>query len=439
MRENFPLGEYTVYPDWVDAQIQQHMDIVAEEVVRAVDDIVSILLVGGFGRGEGTVLLEDGIATPINDYDLYLVSERGVSEHLINQISARVETRIGTQGYSRYEDSPFDHYLDIRSLRVGDLPKLPSLIKYYELKHTSRLLYGRDTRSLLPAYQVEDLPLSEGVRFLFNRMSHILEWFPIEYFQGLLVPAWKKQTLRYAITKIYLESCTALTLLAGCYQPTYRGRLQALEQVFERECGTLAETRPGLLERIHSETDCKLHFQFPQESDEALVARWFQAREDILAVTRYYLQRYAGISDWNQFYAAMAQLYFKPYLQEIIYRRTGIALRNGLPLAVLNRVGQYGLRLIWFFRVFHLHRHCYVSTLMCGGDPGIRIFEAMPYLLECINHAGEIALLPLQQAARSLKSIYPIRVPSDGTLSAFDRVRIGYIDAWKLYYFQKIV
>jgi len=65
----------------VDAAIEGHIRIIADAVKKGIgDDFVSLILVGGFGRGEGSVkILKDNVV-PLNDYDLYVVTKNSVSD-----------------------------------------------------------------------------------------------------------------------------------------------------------------------------------------------------------------------------------------------------------------------------------------------------------------------------------------------------------------------
>ena len=69
------MGKYSVLTDpAADAVVQAELDIVVAEIVRYFGEHLSaVLLAGGFGRGEGTIVQTTEGYRPINDYDMIVV------------------------------------------------------------------------------------------------------------------------------------------------------------------------------------------------------------------------------------------------------------------------------------------------------------------------------------------------------------------------------
>ena len=180
------MGKYTIYNQpWVDQQIQEHLNLAKEKIRQKLNNLVSIILVGGFGRGEGSVKLEEQKMIPVNDYDIYVILDKDlkVKESVKQELIEEIEKEIGTSGFSLYEKSEKSFYFDIRFLNLYQLPNLPPFIKYYEMKHASCVLFGQDVRNLIPDYHSKDLPISEGLRFMLNRLSSISLWGPVDLIQ----------------------------------------------------------------------------------------------------------------------------------------------------------------------------------------------------------------------------------------------------------------
>lgn len=71
------MGKYTVYKDEkVDVKVEADLNHIVTKVISSWNSIQSIILVGGFGRGEGSVLVQNGVIKPLNDYDLVIVSKK---------------------------------------------------------------------------------------------------------------------------------------------------------------------------------------------------------------------------------------------------------------------------------------------------------------------------------------------------------------------------
>ena len=62
------------------------MDKIVASFVRDCNPI-SIILFGGFGKGEGSIQAINGKPAPFNDFDFYIVTEKKLSDENLNEIS----------------------------------------------------------------------------------------------------------------------------------------------------------------------------------------------------------------------------------------------------------------------------------------------------------------------------------------------------------------
>ena len=56
-------------------RISSDLDLITQIILNKFTNIESIVLAGGFGRGEGSVLIVDNDIQPINDYDIYIITK----------------------------------------------------------------------------------------------------------------------------------------------------------------------------------------------------------------------------------------------------------------------------------------------------------------------------------------------------------------------------
>ncbi len=129
----------------------------------------ALVLIGGYGRGEGTPRIVAGREEPFNDYDFVVVSEpmtrrrRSRVQADLRQLEQRLTREVGL---------PIDLCLYPENvLRSAEFSMLN-----YEMKYGHRVVWG-DEHILagLPAYRHDRLPLSEGTRLLLNRGKLLLD------------------------------------------------------------------------------------------------------------------------------------------------------------------------------------------------------------------------------------------------------------------------
>ena len=155
----------------LDARIDADMAVISARVSqsRFVRRFRGIVLMGGYGRGEGTPFLRDGREEPFNDYDLIVVSDNVMpwTARRIRHDLARMEREL-TQTCGL----PVDLCL-YTAERVAEAEF--SLLNY-ELKYGHRVIWG-DPAVLdpMPAFRHDRIPLSEGTRLLMNRGALLLD------------------------------------------------------------------------------------------------------------------------------------------------------------------------------------------------------------------------------------------------------------------------
>jgi hypothetical protein len=148
----------------IDDLVASHVARVGEEVSRVLGDLRALFLVGGFARGEGSVLVEEQGPRPVNDYDFVVITESRREWPLLPDIGRRLAREIGIRG------------VDLLPLRTRDLPGLRHTIFNYDLTTCGRLVAGDGAvRRFFPRLLPGHIPLSEGRILLVNRMFCLLE------------------------------------------------------------------------------------------------------------------------------------------------------------------------------------------------------------------------------------------------------------------------
>ncbi len=166
------MGKYT---ERGSADFDSIVDAHLEHITATVDaslppnHLHGMVLLGGYGRSEGTPLKQNGQEVPFNDYDLVVVAQsmsrqqRGhIQEHL-HDVGHRLSAELGVD-VDLYVHTP-------TSLQHCE----PSLLNY-EMLHGHRVVNGpRDLLKMMPRYSLADIPMEEGTRLLLNRGKLLLD------------------------------------------------------------------------------------------------------------------------------------------------------------------------------------------------------------------------------------------------------------------------
>ena len=129
----------------------------------------ALVLIGGYGRGEGTPYIVQGREEPFNDYDFVVVSDpmtrrnRNRVQTDLRQLEERMTREIGLP-------------VDLCLYPGNALPGCEFSLLNYEMKYGHKVVWG-DERILdrMPAYPHDAIPLSEGTRLLLNRGKLLLD------------------------------------------------------------------------------------------------------------------------------------------------------------------------------------------------------------------------------------------------------------------------
>ncbi len=152
------MSRYTVKGSAeLDARIDADLASIAE---YAGPFCVAGVLLGGYGRGEGTPLINPGGSqSPFNDYDLIVVVEElnGNVRQKFQALEVQLTDALGL---------PVDLYPYLRR----DLPTAEFSLLNYEMKYGHKVVWGEASiLDALPDYPHEAIPPYEGSRLLLNR------------------------------------------------------------------------------------------------------------------------------------------------------------------------------------------------------------------------------------------------------------------------------
>ncbi len=158
------MGKYTRLGSAdLDDHIDGDMRCIAE---AASEHSLAGILLGGYGRGEGTPFINsDGSQSPFNDYDLIVVVDRldAPVRRLFEVLEKTLGQKLGLP-------------VDLYPYRKSALPHCEFSLLNYEMKHGHQVIWGAETiLDAMPEYPHRTIPLSEGSRLLLNRGKLLLD------------------------------------------------------------------------------------------------------------------------------------------------------------------------------------------------------------------------------------------------------------------------
>ncbi|MEA3202510.1 MAG: hypothetical protein QOI63_176 [Thermoplasmata archaeon] len=185
-------------------RIEADLGVVRDSLRKADPRARSLVLTGGFARGEGTVLGGE----PQNDYDFVVLRGVGAPRTPYATLRARLESRLGL-------------HIDLAPVPAWRLRWTAPSIFWYETALRGRTLWGEELLPRIPTRTPAALDPGEGLRLLVNRAA------------GLLLCTEEKDArkVRIQAAKALLAASDAHLLARGAFPPTQVERWELLERL----------------------------------------------------------------------------------------------------------------------------------------------------------------------------------------------------------------
>lgn len=195
----------------INKAVSHNLRIISKEIIQRVPDLISIYLTGGYAASEGTVFEENEKVNLISDYDLVIVSK--TKSQPINLSDGTIEKLIDVYkmpGHPIYE---------IFNWEIGKLRTIPNSKFLFDFA-LAKCIFGQDVRHRLPIFK-DKIPLTEGLRLLFNRVYGVLIPFSPAFF-AIEPPIQSFRHLTFESVKLTIGSIEALLILKNMYSLTLK-------------------------------------------------------------------------------------------------------------------------------------------------------------------------------------------------------------------------
>lgn len=209
-----------------DAKLDADFADVVAQLTASPDaaKLQALVLIGGYGRSEGTPYICGDQQLPFNDYDFVVVSEamsrkqRQAVQARLQQLEKSLTVKLGI---------PVDLCLYPRN----EVKRAEFSLLNYEMKYGHKVIWGApDILQDMPAYAHEAIPRSEGTRLLLNRGKLLLD---IRRALRTPAPLPPDERLRYIkfIYKAFLALGDCALLLLNHYDLSYAVKQSRIDRI----------------------------------------------------------------------------------------------------------------------------------------------------------------------------------------------------------------
>lgn len=213
----------------VEARIEHDQQLIAQEVLAAVmpEHFHALVLMGGYGRGEGGFVWHEGEPAPYNDYDYFLVL-KGVSRGKARLLQAQL------QPLAHQLSEKVGVEVDLAVLRSESLHRLPYTLMHAEMQWGHRVIAGhQDVLNAMPPMPVESLEQGEFSRLMNNRGALLLLNAQCLATSDSCLSIESQATFFKYLNKAVLACGDALLAAQGIYHPSYVEKMQRIETIAE--------------------------------------------------------------------------------------------------------------------------------------------------------------------------------------------------------------
>ncbi len=317
------------------------------------------------------------------------------------------------------------------------------MVKFYELRNSSKVIFGQNILNKIPNFKVEDIPLAEGARFLLNRMSHMVQFFYPSFLTKKAKNNEHQIFLLHAI-KTYTDSCTALLILSRKYKPTYEERLNIFKETFSNDFSDLYKEIPEFLNKMEEFTDLKFNMNFNKYEGEDL-RLWEESRNYIGINSMYFFNKFLN-KKINNYYELSKWIrksytkYYSPYIQYIIKNKFGIRIKGKIILSLSAVAACMYMNFLYFNRIRKYHKKLYFRSLFKISPPELTFFSALPLILYSLKKNGSVDLKMLNKGKKILQKTYPVNIKYEGKdFEYWEKIAHTYSNAYILFAFLKII
>jgi hypothetical protein len=439
-----------------NAEVENHMGIIKDTVLKEIPDTLSIIITGGYAYGDGGSVISGDFSVPVNDYDLYVVSRKALPERDVKRIEtlccerikqhlrALLKKKSSFSGFSRKDLSELIEGMkvDIRCVTKEALLKFPPMLRFYDMKRSGRTIYGEELLHLIKDYGAIALSPAEGLRLIFNESTYMVSNLTPSFFKGSPSEVGSLK-LMYSVSKTALGMCTALLMTSGGLDRRSLERVSHLKRDYKKMHPKLAKKLPDLPDTLKRYVEFKLSPGRVKPKDS--LKAFFDLNPVLEEVLRYIWESQFMIDssdDWRKMSERARKLLKKRYYNTYIDYYFRNCFKNGTPKAARRLSARMVEAVLnWKFSK-SIGTMGYKTSLrrkMLGRDPGIKIISTMPLILFSIKKEGSDERL-LEAFDKVASTIVPVKGGNrTDSIKSWDERKGVFLRLHELYFEQKLL
>jgi len=214
MSLNIPTPRYCKNPAG-DPFVHHHLNLIRESILHSGIPALSLVLCGSYGRGEGAIIKNGNTWQPVNDYDIFVVTEAPLPlsrRRILKRLGAKLAEQLQLP------------HIDLMSTTATDLSALPLSMIRFNLFSACITFWGDSTVTLSPKISEPPFPKEEIRNLLINRALTLLEGFPLS------LKANRGHCARQ-ISKAIWSAVDSLLYQKGAYQTRYNDKRREIENM----------------------------------------------------------------------------------------------------------------------------------------------------------------------------------------------------------------
>ena len=211
------------------AEVEHYLQDLLREIAEKLDHVLpadqyrAVLLIGGYGRGEGGVEWRDGRERPHNNLDFLIITHHGAEQALKQRADAVLQPIAEREGLG----------LDVGVVSERTLRHSPCLVMWYDMRYGHKRLLGRPealdilarfTVERIEPWDVRNLLVNRGTLLLINTL--LLERRPLS-------EADRRTIVKHAVKGI-IGYGDALLFSQGLYHWSYQEKQRRMQKLCDR-------------------------------------------------------------------------------------------------------------------------------------------------------------------------------------------------------------